>query len=149
MTINVEIILYIAGAVITISTAIGVIGKLVRKSIERICINIVKQVLESYEKAVDIKIDSLFDTLDQFVKETKEIENNNRELFASMACVKINESYVHFIKQGSISTYSLAILEEIFEKYRSIGGNHLAAKQIEQLRKLPIVNEDMNGNPIL
>lgn len=138
MSIDLDVILYICGAITAISAATAVITKVIKKSISKISKDVSNQVIKEHEKEILSRLQDLSDKVDQSIMDRKNSDIIQKEALISLACARINESYGFFMKRGSISPYALSILEEVFESYKNLGGNHLAESQIEELRKLRV-----------
>lgn len=136
MSIDIDVILYICGAISAISAATAIVIKFMKKSISKISKDVSNQVIQQHEQEILSKLQDLSNKVDKSIRDRKDSDIIQKEALISLACARINESYGFFMKRGSISPYALSILEEVLESYKNLGGNHLAESQIEELRKL-------------
>lgn len=136
MSTTLETILWIAGAIITITTAAGIITKYLRSQISKIATDVSKEIdgktLEEVRKDLEQitnKLNSLGDNVAGYHIKTD-------EMLTSMARDRINQAHTFYIEQGSIDDHSMFTLEELYKSYTALGGNGQVHTQIESLRNL-------------
>ena len=54
---------------------------------------------------------------------------------------RINEAYNYYIDKPSISSHTLAVLEELYACYSKLGGNNFTGEQMKRLREKPITKD--------
>lgn len=121
----VEIILYIAGGIITLSGALAILIKYFTKKISLVA----KEALLG-----DIK--SISDKLDKFVTCYDDEKIKMSKVLMNLAQDRINQAHEYFMKLGSIDSHSMYIVEQLYESYKTLGGNGHAEAQMCNLRQL-------------
>ena len=138
MSIDLEVILYIAGAIITLSGAVGIIVKCLRNRITIISTNVAKAVACRTEEKLLSKIEEMNKSLQQIIAINQERDEHTRKLSLKNAASRIFEAHSHYMKRGSITSFALGTLNELFDEYEAHDGNGFGKVCMEQIRKLPI-----------
>lgn len=138
MSVEVDIILYVAGAITVIAAAAGVVTKIVRNAIISVSKEVTEQVARALEDEFMDKLNSMDNSLRQIIEENRCRDEETRILSIKNAASRIFEAHSHYMKRGNISTFALANLEELFANYELRGGNSYAKLCMEQIRKLPV-----------
>lgn len=137
MNIQLDVVLYLAAGLTTIATAIGILSKMGKKAIARITKEITKEIEQSFDKKFTSRLNEMNENLKSMIEENRERDERTRYLTIKNSASRIFEAHSHYIRRGSISTFALANLEEIFQEY-SKTANGYAKLCMEQLRQLPI-----------
>ncbi len=133
-----NIILYIAGGVITLSSAIGIITKLFKKSVIGVSKNLIRETNDNYTQIVNLTTKDIKETLDTFIAASNEHDALIEAALMNLARDRINQAYSFYMNEGEIGEHSLFTLEELYKNYTQLGGNSHTHTQMEQLRKLRI-----------
>lgn len=138
MTVDLDIILYIAGAIVSVSAAIGVVVRLINLKVSAITENLLTKVEKTLTDSFSVQLDDLDKSLRLMIENDRRREEEIRILTLKNSAARIFEAHSCYSKRGSITTFALANLEEIFSIYVAQGGNSYARLCMEQLRNLPI-----------
>ena len=149
MEIKLEFIVLLAGAVVSIAAACGVFYRIFKKAVSTISNDVLKQVTDTLEQNFLQKINTVNDTLKQNIEENRERDEATLRLTLKTTAARIFEAHRHYMKRGSITTFELAILEDLFTEYEHRKGNGHAKVWMGQIRTLPIIDhpssaEEMN-----
>lgn len=145
-TINVDEILYWAGAVLTLTAVVTAIILPLRK------------MLGKYDKALQKTEQTLKDHADinaQYQMLIDESKADRMQLNADVAAIKratltqvkleINKITERSLKRGWIWGWECAAMEMLFESYKPLGGNGVTASNVEKARKLKVKYEVEEG----
>ena len=164
MVFNVDtnIIIALASGIVSVSAAYVVVKKSIKNVTNKIKDNLKKEVKDEVKNEL---IDPMIQKLekqhnDDLEKLTKQIEAltktvNDWITQAEANQHKMNESAYEFRKStlkglivqahsaytqmGNIPSIVMSTLEEIYENYTELGGNHFASELMEEIRNLPRV----------
>lgn len=145
-TINVDEILYWAGAVLTLTAVVTAIILPLRKMLGR------------YDKALQKTEQTLKDHADlnaQWQMLIEESKADRIQLNADVAAIKhatltqvkleINKITERALRRGWIWGWECAAMERLFESYKPLGGNGVTASSVEKARKLNIKYVEEEG----
>ena len=138
MTIDLDIILYIAGAIVSVSAAIGIVVRLINQKISAITEDLLTKVERTLTDNFAEQLDDLDKSLRLMIENNHKRDEEVRILTLKNSAARIFEAHSCYLRRGSITTFALANLEEIFSVYIAQGGNSYARLCMEQLRNLPI-----------
>ena len=136
MSHTLEIILYVAGAIITISSAAGIITKSLKGRISKIATEVSKEIDNKTLEEVKKDMKEISDQLNKLNQNTSQYHKNTDKMLASLARDRINQAHAFYIEHGSIDDHSMFTLEELFKSYTKMGGNGQVHTQMETLRDL-------------
>lgn len=139
MAINVDKLLYVAGAIITITAAVKILFTYLRGLIEEISQRIITEAVGEIEEKLVVALKESTDELYELMDHNCENDKTTLELTLKNAKARIFEGHSHYMRRGSITTFALANLEEVYRIYEAQGGNSHAGICIRQLRDLPII----------
>jgi len=54
---------------------------------------------------------------------------------------RILRAYYHYQERGNITLHGLENVDKLYEQYHNLGGNGTVTKLVEDLRKLPVVDD--------
>ena len=155
LSVNTNTILLICSVIISVSGACGVIVKLLKKWTSKLTDNVKDEVKEEikmevvdplkedftgkYHKAVEdfsIKLDYIMDCL----KEQKDYRDRREKEDVSfrLATLKglIISAHGTYTQLGKIDTHVLSTLEDIYDEYKELGGNHFVENLMEDIKNL-------------
>lgn len=147
--IDLDLIIYIAGAIASIAAACGIVSKTIKKGLQKTMKESVDQYYGQYSDKFDKKLDEVHEQLEQSLQSMHEElteykdsqhdanERVRRSLLASMRD-RLNQAHDTYCQQGWIGAHSLFILEELYSSYKENHGNGFADKQMEDIRNLEI-----------
>lgn len=148
MTVDLDVIIYIAGAIVSVSAAVGIIVRLMNQKISAITENLLTKVEKTLTDSFAVQLDDLDKGLRLIIENDRKREEEIRILTLKNSAARIFEAHSCYSEKGSITTFALANLEEIFSIYIAQGGNSHARLCMEQLRKLPIVETKLEREVI-
>ena len=142
MTIDLSTVVWVASAIVTITTAVGVIVKFVHKSLDKQIKDLLKDGGTSYQKEINQQLEELRNMMKSGTEESR--ENDQKLQRAMMATIRdrINQSYSFYIVKGKIGSHSMYILEELYKCYKEEGGNSFIDEQMKALRALEITPDN-------
>lgn len=141
INISLNLILYIAGAIVSISAAVKIVSSVVTKAIKRTFeTEFAAELAEEskiFKNQLLSEISAVHSDLKKFKEESiKADEQIKRALMRDMRNV-INDAYNKYvIDKNPIDSHTLFVLNEISESYTEFGGNSFAATQIQEIRKV-------------
>lgn len=148
MAVDLDIILYIAGAIVSVSAAIGIVMRLINQKISTIMENLLTEEEKNIIDNFTVQLDDLDKNLRLMIENDRRRDEAVRILTLKNSAARIFEAHSHYSKRGNITTFALANLEEIFSIYIAQGGNSHARLCMEQLRNLPIVETKLEREVI-
>ncbi len=161
-TIDTNIIIAVAGGIVSVSAAYAVVRRSIKKITNKIKDELKKEVKEEvknelidpiYKQAVDQYKNDLNEVMLRLEKLTTDFEKQSHELMAEhrqqtqsayafrISTLKglIVQSHSTYTQLGHIEPMVLATIEDIYSTYTNIGGNHFVGDLMEELRALPRV----------
>lgn len=144
--VNIDEVLYWAGAVLTLTAVVTAIVLPLRK------------MLGKYDKALQKTEQTLKDHADinaQYQMLIDESKADRVQLNADVAAIKratltqikleINKMTERALKRGWIWGWECAAMEMLFESYKPLGGNGVTASNVQKARKLKVKYEAEEG----
>ena len=155
LSVNTNTILLICSVIISVSGACGVIVKLLKKWTTKVTDDVKREVKDEvkdevveplrvdfsdkYHKAVkefSDKLDYIMDSL----KEQKEYRHQQEkdDINFRLATLKglIISAHGTYTQLGKIDTHVLSTLEDIYDEYKELGGNHFVENLMEDIKSL-------------
>ena len=144
ITINTNILLWVAGAIITLSTAGGVIYKVAKKIAKNLTKETIDEEIDNEVQEMGAVIDDINKTLNEVQASLNAyIEKSNKDMADIKKTLRdqIRERIMHIhnecIKNGEISQHQLFMVEELYSDYHDIlNGNSFVDGLMEDLREL-------------
>lgn len=133
-----DVVLYVAGAIITLVAVTKILTDFLEKTVKRISTKVTDTAIDKFNEQFCEKIENMDESLRKLLEENRRSDKAVRALTLKNSAAKIYEAYSYYIRRGSITTFDLANLEEIYSIYREQGGNGHAKIYMEHMRKLPI-----------
>lgn len=140
LALNMDIILYIAGAIITLTAVIKIFADLIEKSVKRVSKDAINAAIDELNEHFVSRLEDVDSSLRVLLNENRRNDKAVRTLTLKNSAARIHEGYSHYMRRGSITTFGLANLEEIFSIYEDQGGNGHTKLCMEQIRQLPIID---------
>lgn len=142
VTIQIEIIAYIASVIVGISAAAAIIHKLVKRMIVSTTKEAISTAVTEAGSNLHGEIKSLRNSLEEYVaKNTADNELMKQSLLA-IARDRISKAHSQCMRDGYISKYLLLALEELYATYAKLGGNSFVSREMQDLRQLPLMSTD-------
>ena len=142
MTINVDIILYVCGAIASISAASAIIYKLFSKAINKSVKEVVDKSIKDNQKEINNQLSKIKDVLEDHINESNESNDLTRDALLSITRDRINRAHTFYMKKTEIGAYTLSTLEDLYKSYTKLGGNSFIHKEMEDLRNLKVINAE-------
>ncbi len=147
MKIDLDVIIYICGMVVTVGGAIGIISQYIKKLTNTLVREISQQVVD--ERVAEIRKD--FDTFDQRLDEMKQYlavytESQESEFklikkaLLAMTRERINSAHDYYMSKKVIGAHSLFIIEELYKSYKDLGGNSFIDRLMKDIRELEVTS---------
>lgn len=142
MLIDVDIILYICGAVATISATVAIVSKVVTKTIKKVSsIEIKKAMGECYESVAE-DIAALSKRLDEYIENSNQNDEVLKEALMNITRDRINQAHISYMRKKTIGSYSLATLDKLYESYKKLGGNSFIEREMDDIHRLKVVSAE-------
>lgn len=155
LNVNTDTILLVCSIIISVSGACGVVVKLLKKWTNKLTDNVKAEVRAEVEKEVvePLRIDfsdKYHKTVEDFsgkldyildsLKEQKEYRHkrDKDDTNFRLATLKglIISAHGTYTQLGKIDTHVLSTLEDIYDEYKDLGGNHFVENLMEDIKKL-------------
>ena len=160
VSIDTNIIIAVAGGIVSISAAYVVVRKSIKSITDKIKDNLKKElkeevkseiveptftkVTEQHDKDLNVITDRLESITRQFeecsqavLEEQRKMNESAKEFRISTLKGLIVQSHSTYTQLGHIEPMVLSTLEDIYKTYTDIGGNHFVADLMEEIRALP------------
>lgn len=149
---SLELFLYICGGIITLSGAVTVVIRVFKQAVIKAAESSLQEHIrevdeeltnriEHCQREIHDEIREINETLNKFINKSIEIDELHSSTLMSLARDRINEAYNYYIDKPSISSHSLAVLEELYACYSKLGGNNFTGEQMKRLREKPITKD--------
>lgn len=140
MNIQLDLILYLAGAITGIAAASRLIIKMIKNAIMSVSTTLIQQTTAGLECELLKKIVEVNTSLTHLIEENRKKDEKTRELSVATAASAIFEAHSLYMERGSITTFALANLEALYRKYVAERGNSYGEICMNQIRMLPILD---------
>lgn len=134
-------ILNICGVITGISAASGIIYKLLKTFLSNTIEDLIDKSVKEAISEVNNRLDYIEKSLKLHIDEASKTDESLKTAFMRNTRDRINEAYSKYTKIGKIDAHTLFVLEELFDSYVSLGGNHFTKRQMEELRNLRVLKE--------
>lgn len=144
MNINLDIVLYFCGAIVTIASAIAIVTKIINNTIKKTSREVIEQYMIDCNKESNDKIEKLTNMLEEHINNSNSSNNNIRNTLLSQARLQINQIYDKYIDSDTIDPYTLSSVISLYNSYTSLGGNSFVENEINYLRSLKVTNREID-----
>lgn len=160
MLINSDTILTVCSIITSVAGASGIIVKVIKSQLtkltdktknetkEELKTEVIQPMLDELNQKYTSSLDDVTHNINNILVKLEELNNVDIESQETSIAFKqctlkglIVQAHGTYMQLGHISKYVMATLEEIFEAYRNLGGNHYVLNLMDDLRKLPPSNE--------
>lgn len=147
--IDVDVILYICGAVATISATVAIVSKVVTKTIKKVSSAEIKKAMGECHESVANKIADLNGVIEEYTRQSNKNDEMLKESLMNLIRARINQAHTSYMKRKTIGAYSLATLDKLYESYKKLGGNSFVEREMEDIHRLKVVSAEelMKGEP--
>lgn len=142
MMIDVDIILYICGAVATISATVAIVSKVVTKTIKKVSSAEIKKAMGECHESVASKIADLNGVIEEYTKQSNRNDEMLKESLMNLIRARINQAHTSYMKRKTIGAYSLATLDKLYESYKKLGGNSFVEREMQDIHRLKVVSAE-------
>lgn len=142
MLIDVDIILYICGAVATISATVAIVSKVVTKTIKKVSSAEIKKAMGECHESVASKIADLNGVIEEYTKQSNRNDEMLKESLMNLIRARINQAHTSYMKRKTIGAYSLATLDKLYESYKKLGGNSFVEREMQDIHRLKVVSAE-------
>ena len=149
MMIDIGVIIYICGAIATVAAAVGIISKVVTKTIKKVSSIEIKKAMGECHASVADEIADLSRRLDEYIEKSNQNDEDLKESLMNLIRARINQAHTSYMKRKTIGAYSLATLDKLYESYKKLGGNSFVEREMEDIHRLKVVSAEelMKGEP--
>lgn len=144
MDISLDTILYICGAIVTISGAAVIINKLLKKTIENTTKDSISKAMKDNQKILNCQIKELKCSLDNHISSNDNDNKVVRSALLSITRDRINQAHDYYMRKGFIGAHSLFAVEELYTSYKQLGGNSFVDRQMEDIRDLEVRSAEID-----
>lgn len=142
MTIDLDFILYLCGAIASISAAVAVAAKFLKRALNKIISEEIRGFSDNYERQLDAKLSSIRKDLDEYKKSDRKDAETIRTALMSLTRERINEAHVYCMSKGYLGSHTRFVIDELYNSYKVLGGNSFVDAQISDIRSLPVISAE-------
>lgn len=142
MSIDFDIIIYLSGAVAAIAAAVGIISKVVTRTIKKVSSIEIKKAMGECHASVADEIADLSRRLDEYIEKSNQNDEDLKESLMNLIRARINQAHTSYMKRKTIGAYSLATLDKLYESYKKLGGNSFVEREMEDIHRLKVVSAE-------
>lgn len=133
-----EIVLYIAGAIVTLSGALTIIYKIFKKSITNVSEDLISSSINKHTEETNKQIQELSNQLKGLTIRSEEANENLQHTLMSLCRDRINQAFDYYTTKGFIGSHSLFTIDELYDSYKKLGGNGYVEEQMKVLHSLDL-----------
>ena len=148
-----DLVVQICSIIASVSAAVGVVWKLMKKAIVNGAKESIKDSVEAsasqqslqiqaIETALNQKMDNLDTKIDAFIETQSTSNDTTKQALLASTRDRINEAHALYMQKNYIGAHSLFVIEELYKSYKILGGNSFVDRQMEDIRRLRIVNAE-------
>lgn len=142
MMIDIDVIIYICGAIATVAAAVGIISKVVTKTIKKVSSIEIKKAMGECHDSVAEDISSLSKRLDEYIENSNQNDEVLKEALMNITRDRINQAHISYMRKKTIGSYSLATLDKLYESYKKLGGNSFIEREMDDIHRLKVVSAE-------
>lgn len=149
MMIDIDVIIYICAAIATVAAAVGIISRVVTRTIKKVSSIEIKKAMGECHASVADEIADLSRRLDEYIEKSNQNDEDLKESLMNLIRARINQAHTSYMKRKTIGAYSLATLDKLYESYKKLGGNSFVEREMEDIHRLKVVSAEelMKGEP--
>ncbi len=149
MMIDIDVIIYICAAIATVAAAVGIISKVVTRTIKKVSSIEIKKAMGECHASVADEIADLSRRLDEYIEKSNQNDEDLKESLMNLIRARINQAHTSYMKRKTIGAYSLATLDKLYESYKKLGGNSFVEREMQDIHRLKVVSAEelMKGEP--
>lgn len=138
MHINIDIILQIGTWIITVSSAVGIVIKVLKKFLKNITTEILRSELSTYQTSINEKLEDMNTKLCEFIDSQNSSNESMKSALLASTRDRINQAHDYYMRKKFIGAHSLYVIEELYTTYTKLGGNSFISRQMEDIRELEV-----------
>ena len=138
----VEILVYIAGAIVTIYGAINIFAKKFKNSVEVICKDVTKNIVRENDKELTEEINNIKEMLENYINTSQKKDAIQQEALLHICYDRLCTAYEYYQDKEYIGHHTLFSLEQLYETYKKLGGNGHADMIMEYIRGLKCISAE-------
>lgn len=142
MSIDLDLIIYLSGAVAAIAAAVGIISKVVTRTIKKVSSAEIKKAMGECHDSVAEDISSLSKRLDEYIENSNQNDEVLKEALMNITRDRINQAHISYMRKKTIGSYSLATLDKLYESYKKLGGNSFIEREMDDIHRLKVVSAE-------
>ena len=142
MNIDLDVIIYLSGAVAAIAAAVGIISNVIKKTIKNVSGEVIKSTLSECHKRISDEISNLNKKLNDYSEKSAENDELLKNALMNLIKARINQEHTSYAKKSTIGAYSLATLDELYVSYKQLGGNSFIEHEMNDLHSLRVVSAE-------
>lgn len=142
MMIDIDVIIYICAAIATVAAAVGIISKVVTRTIKKVSSIEIKKAMGECHASVADEIADLSRRLDEYIEKSNQNDEDLKESLMNLIRARINQAHTSYMKRKTIGAYSLATLDKLYESYKKLGGNSFVEREMEDIHRLKVVSAE-------
>lgn len=142
MMIDIDVIIYICGAIATVAAAVGIISKVVTKTIKKVSSAEIKKAMVECHESVASKIADLNGVIEEYTQQSNRNDEMLKESLMNLIRARINQAHTSYMKRKTIGAYSLATLDKLYESYKKLGGNSFVEREMQDIHRLKVVSAE-------
>lgn len=138
MNINIGVILQIGTLIITVSSAVGIVIKVLKKFLKNITTEILRSELSTYQTSINEKLEDMNTKLCEFIDSQNSSNESMKSALLASTRDRINQAHDYYMRKKFIGAHSLYVIEELYTTYTKLGGNSFISRQMEDIRELEV-----------
>lgn len=142
MMIDIDVIIYICGAIATVAAAVGIISKVVTKTIKKVSSIEIKKAMGECHESVANKISELNGVMEEYTLQSNQNDEVLKEALMNITRDRINQAHISYMRKKTIGSYSLATLDKLYESYKKLGGNSFIEREMDDIHRLKVVSAE-------
>lgn len=142
MNIDLDVIIYLSGAVAAIAAAVGIISKVVTRTIKKVSSAEIKKAMGEFHESVANKISELNGVMEDYTLQSNKNDEMLKESLMNLIRARINQAHTSYMKRKTIGAYSLATLDKLYESYKKLGGNSFVEREMQDIHRLKVVSAE-------
>ena len=148
-TIDLNSILYICGAIASIAAAVGIVSKLLKKTLIKQIKETMEQSHNQYVSCANKELIELKRSIESYIADQNEQNEQVKRCLLSSTRDRINQAHDYYVEKGFIGAHSLFVVEELYCSYKELGGNSFVDRQMEDIRDLEVRSAEIDDRSSL
>ena len=133
-----DIVIYVCGLIASLSTAVTIIIKYIKKHLASATREVLKEEMHNYTDSFTQKLEDLNAQLQEYITEQKDTNKTVKHALLASTRERINEAHVYCMSKGFIGAHTLFVMEELYNSYKELGGNSFIDRQMKDIKELEV-----------